>query len=93
MVYPSADELMGCRYPPVKSSFKCNHLELNWFERNIITLNSKIKYYKMRSTDEKFINKFKNVKFDFIYLDGAHDYRNVKIELQLLWPFIKSGGV
>jgi len=93
MCDPSADELMGCRYPPVKSSFKCNHSELNWFERNIITLNSKIKYYKMRSTDEKFINKIKNVKFDFIYLDGAHDYRNVKIELQLLWPFIKSGGV
>ena len=93
MCDPAADELMGCRYPPVKSSYKCNHPELNWYERNIITLNSKIIYYKMKSTDERFIHEIKNIKFDFIYLDGAHDYHNVKIELQLLWPFIKSGGV
>ena len=36
MCDPAADELMGCRYPPVQSKYKCNHPELNWFDRGIV---------------------------------------------------------
>ena len=83
MCDPAADELMGCRYPPVQSKYKCNHPELNWFDRGMYT-HQDIKYYKAKSTDTRFIFEIKHTSFDFIYLDGAHDHENVKIELYLL---------
>ena len=30
---------------------------------------------------------------DFIYLDGAHDYKNVKLELPLYYRKLRPGGV
>jgi len=31
--------------------------------------------------------------FDFVYIDAAHDYRNVKKDLEAWWPRLKEGGV
>ena len=64
-----------------------------YINSNIIRKEQEIKYYKAKSTDTRFIDEIKYTSFDFIYLDGAHDHDNVKIELNLLWPLIRSGGV
>merc|ERR1712216_935605 len=32
-------------------------------------------------------------QYDFIYLDGAHDYVNVKAEMYLYWPKVAPGGM
>ena len=33
------------------------------------------------------------VQADFIYLDGAHDYQNVKLELEPYWERVAPGGI
>lgn len=35
----------------------------------------------------------KNVMFDVIYVDAAHDYEEVMLDLALFWPLLKPGGV
>ena len=37
--------------------------------------------------------RFEDGYFDFVYLDAAHDYRNVSKDLQSWWPKLKSGGI
>ena len=36
---------------------------------------------------------FPDDMFDFIYLDSNHSYNNVKREIELYWPKLKSGGI
>lgn len=31
--------------------------------------------------------------FDFVYIDGAHDRRNVAADLEAWWPLVKDGGM
>ena len=37
--------------------------------------------------------RLKNVEFDLIYIDGAHDEAGVKADLDAYWPLLRSGGV
>lgn len=32
-------------------------------------------------------------QFDFVFLDGDHDYQPLKEELEVYWPLIKAGGI
>jgi len=73
----------------ISFSFAVNGFDLYVYT----TREQEIKYYKAKSTDTRYIDEIKHTSFDFIYLDGAHDHDNVKIELNLLWPLIRSGGV
>jgi len=57
----------------------------------------------------KKLRKWKNIKWvfktsseaskdvledlDFVYIDGAHDYENVKLDIKKYWPKLKKGGV
>lgn len=52
---------------------------------------SKIKVIKNYS--EKSLKELVPRKFDFIYLDGNHDYQYVKKDLELSWPLLRKGGI
>ena len=44
---------------------------------------------------KKSENSIKDIKekLDFVYIDGAHDYENVKKDIENYWELIKIGGV
>eukprot|EP01031_Cornospumella_fuschlensis_P040626 gene40626-49532_t len=65
---------------------------MSWTMRNI-GKNAEKFVIQDFSTSDKCMERMRKEKFDFIYLDGAHDYENVKKELPLAWPLIKPGGV
>ena len=46
---------------------------------------------RMKSTEAA--EKFEDESVDFLLLDAAHDYDNVKADLEAWWPKIKPGGV
>jgi len=50
----------------------------------------KIKFLKETSEEARII--LKHVKFDFIYIDADHHYKNVKDDLRW-WDLVKPGGV
>lgn len=33
------------------------------------------------------------VRFDWVYIDAAHDYESVRDDLQAWWPLVKPGGI
>lgn len=45
------------------------------------------------STDKEVISSIPKGSIDFVYLDGAHDYENVKKELEPYWQMIAPGGI
>lgn len=47
---------------------------------------------KYHSEKSKILETFQN-KFDFIYIDGSHDYADVKYDLEKSLGLIVSGGV
>lgn len=48
----------------------------------------------IRSTSDLFFSNLKHgTKFDFIYVDGNHNYENVRADLSNAWKFLKPGGV
>lgn len=51
----------------------------------------KTKFLRMGS--EEAVLHFPDKYFDFIYLDGRHDYLSVQTELRLYWPKLKCGGI
>ena len=49
-----------------------------------------INTYLMKSED--FAKKYKNRKYDYIYLDGDHSYKGAKKDLKLFWPKLNKDG-
>jgi hypothetical protein len=66
--------------------------ELSW-EKRRIGINAKKTFIQDYSTTRACQQRLQNIQFDFIYLDGAHDYSNVKRELSLFWHMLKPGGM
>jgi hypothetical protein len=48
-------------------------------------------WYNMDSVEAS--KRFPDKHFDYIYIDGAHDYDSVINDLRAWWPKIKQGGV
>jgi len=38
------------------------------------------------------VKRFKDEELDFVYIDGNHEYSNVKKDIQLWYPKIKKGA-
>lgn len=74
-----------------------NYKELNYFEdikRNFMKFNLRnpnlIKAY---SHEIKAVDFISSKTWDLIYIDGSHDYEDVKKDLDNCLPFVKSGGL
>jgi predicted O-methyltransferase YrrM len=39
------------------------------------------------------IKSKRNIRFDFIYIDADHEYKNVKRDIELSTPLLKEGGI
>ena len=50
-------------------------------------------FHKELSTEARLLHGIGEESLDFIYLDGAHDYENVKLELPLYFKKVRPGGV
>jgi len=65
----------------------------DWWEQRGIGKTMDKHFYKNFSTDTAFLAQVSDKSSDFIYLDGAHDYKNVKQELVLMFRKVRPGGV
>mmetsp|Transcript_22863 Transcript_22863/g.58141 ORF Transcript_22863/g.58141 Transcript_22863/m.58141 type:complete len:293 (-) Transcript_22863:358-1236(-) len=63
-----------------------------WTSRSIGS-NANLTFIRELSTDASALRRTSRASYEFIYLDGAHDYANVKKELFAYWPKIAPGGV
>jgi hypothetical protein len=106
MVEPFPNYHLHARYPladvvaPVGKKARTTAVEeagrirknLNW-ENGGIGKNAFLYFYPNLSTDSTFIASIDKLQLDFLYLDGAHDYKTVKEELHLMWRNVRPGGV
>lgn len=44
-------------------------------------------------TSKEFSEKYKNRKYEYIYIDADHSYEGVKLDYKLFWPRLTSGGI
>lgn len=63
-----------------------------WSQRGIDS-GIELEFLKHFSTDKEVIDSIPKGSIDFVYLDGAHDYINVKAELEPYWQMLAPGGV
>lgn len=66
---------------------------LDAWKQDPLLKSSKIEFLQGLSTDEEVLSKMPHNEFDFIYIDAAHDYKNVKKELPQYWKRLRSGGL
>ena len=64
--------------------------------QTLLVLTQVVKTYEgkteiLKEDSEKAINRFRDEYFDFVYIDGAHDYENVKKDLEWIKK-VKVGG-
>jgi hypothetical protein len=64
----------------------------SWAERGIGN-NTRIIHHQKKSLDPSLLNSLQDHSFDFIYIDGVHDYTTVRQELPLYWEKLKVGGL
>ena len=48
---------------------------------------------KVTDTTLNFLIRYKETKFDFIYIDADHTTVGVLMDAELSWPLLKSGGL
>jgi len=50
-------------------------------------------YFPLKITSEEASKKFKDKSLDFVFLDGSHEYEDVKSDILSWLPKVKSGGI
>lgn len=54
---------------------------------------NRVEFITLRTSSEKAITYLKGRMYDFLYLDGRHDYISVKKDINLYFPIISHGGI
>lgn len=67
-------------------------------EKNKKDLLERVKPYKNRYThiyksSNDAVTEFKDDSLDFVFVDGLHEYDQVKLDCENYWPKIKKGGL
>ncbi len=51
-------------------------------------------YYKeLKMTSMEAVKKFENESIDFVFIDGSHEYKDIKDDITYWFPKVKRGGV
>jgi len=70
---------------------------LNIKEFHLIDICPTKKAFKMKNKNEKWYlcpsSEADVPKCDFIYIDGSHEFKDVKIDLEKYWEFVEEGGI
>eukprot|EP00605_Chrysophyceae_sp_TOSAG23-4_P001494 GSChrysophyteH1.ASY1.ANO1.1635.1 assembled CDS len=97
VVEPFPNQNLASRLPIVRSAAKYDENsglhELardTWAKRGIDT---NITFFPYMSLDDHVMNAVPSNSLDFVYLDGAHDYENVKAELDPWFERVSPGGI
>lgn len=61
------------------------------FEKAQKLLGDRAYLYKGRSVD--IANTIEDNSLDFVYIDGAHDYTNVRADIEAWTPKVREGGI
>lgn len=70
------------------NGFFADDFESN-FDANIEQYKNQI--IKVKSDSATWLINNKNKRFDFIYIDGDHEYSGCKMDITLSWEMLKSG--
>ena len=76
----------------ISSNGSIDRTKGSWAERRIGS-DVHVRFLLGKSMDHQVRRMLVDGLFDFVYLDGAHDYRTVQRELHAYWPLVRPGGV
>lgn len=63
------------------------------FDQNIAASGVAKKVTKVKGRSDEALKQFKPNTFDFIYIDGSHDAKDVMVDAMLAWEILKPGGI
>lgn len=63
------------------------------FLNNTKEYGEKIKIFKLKSAEALVSTKIQKQKFDFVYVDGSHEAKNVMQDAVLTFDLLKVGGI
>jgi len=67
--------------------------EYNRFNQNVLDCEVGEYINPIRLTSEKASKTFPDNYFDFVFIDGSHDYQSVKDDISYWHPKVKIGGI
>jgi predicted O-methyltransferase YrrM len=80
-----------------KGSYEHDNLELSrlydTFLNNINEKKEQVEIFKGKSSEKLFDSKIRKEKFDFIFIDGCHESREVLEDAVLSWELLKKDGI
>jgi len=107
LVEPFPNDALISRYPPAgegelnaeQKAYRADRAKqpkelakASWHDRGL-DKGTTMNIFRHFSTDSAVIEGIPKGSVDFVYLDGAHDYKNVKKELEPYWQMLRVGGV
>jgi len=67
--------------------------DMDWMYEDICKRFDKPNVKIYRDYSQNVVNEFKDLYFDFVYVDGHHSYESVLQDLTLYYPKVKVGGI